>query len=143
MAPSRTSRVRLDADANRAAACQLRRAGLTQQAIADELGVSKRQVGRYLLDTRATLHKLASDELEAWRSATLHELAEIREELWSDLRGSDRSLAIRAARALLSASQREAQLLGLDAPTRIDAAVSVPMTPAEAEDMLRKFGDIP
>jgi predicted ArsR family transcriptional regulator len=166
MATSKRSRVIVDARANRARACQLRRAGLTLQQIGDTLGVTRQTVCRYLDATLLDLHTTARDNLDAWRSAHLAELAQVRtiayhriagvpmgdpdadtgdEKVDERLRAEWEQGPSRVAPLLLTilrAMEREAKLLGLDAPVEVTGTVVTgpAMSEDDARAVLAKLG---
>ena len=104
----------------RAKALQLRAAGLTYQAIADQLGYTSRRVAAQdvtralqdrqgLLDTQATL--FVSLELERLDSLE-RAVQTVMRQASAD---GERSIVLRAADRLLRIAERRAALLGLDA----------------------------
>ena len=125
----------------RTEAAQLRRAGLTLQQIATRLGVSKRTIITDLDAVLTSLHAVASGHLDAWRSAQLVELQEIRERAWSILRSDVRASKTHGLlMVILRAQEREAKLLGLDAPAGIGPAFPVGM-PTMTDEEARKILD--
>ena len=104
----------------RAKALQLRAAGLTYQAIADQLGYTSRRVAAQdvtralqdrqgLLDTQATLFvPLELERLDSLERA----VQTVMRQASAD---GERSIVLRAADRLLRIAERRAALLGLDA----------------------------
>lgn len=147
MTTSKRARVRVDAAANRAEATRLRRAGLTMDQIAAALGVGKTTVSRYLDDSLLELHRIAVDNMDAWRSAQLAELQDIRDRAWRQIDGggdgggdtSNGSIAPLLGQ-IIRAQEREAKLLGLDAPLEVVGSIDPELTTEHARAVLARFG---
>jgi hypothetical protein len=113
----------------RRAAVQLKIAGKTWQEIADQLGYDSK--GGACKDVRRALQKAVAElsiPLEEYRQLTLDRLEAMLDALWPKITEGD----ARAIETGLRIVDREADLLGLKAPTRmevltidaIDAAIS-------------------
>ena len=138
--PSRAQR-QAEAAQRRARAVQLRTAGATFEQIGRELGISAQRAHQLYADALARTVKVATDEhrdLEERRLDRLQVAAEavLRArhlliqggKVILDEHGrpyTDHAPTLNAIRALLAITARRAALLGLDAPTRVDAKVSL------------------
>lgn len=98
---------------------ELRRAGVTWEKIALETGF-RNASGAYKMYQRAA-ERMVRPHLEEYRDMQLDRLERMHQAVW--LRAKDGDL--RAIDTALRISDREAKLLGLDAPTKIQAEVAV------------------
>lgn len=98
---------------------ELRRAGVTWEQIAREVGF-KNASGAYKMYQRAA-ERMVRPDLEEYRDMQLDRLERMHKAVW--LRAKDGDL--RAIEMALRIGDREAKLLGLDAPTKIMAEVTV------------------
>lgn len=131
---SKYAPVRVEMSERRAEVARLRRAGLTQTAIAEQVGVSRGTVVTDLSASMLRLQEVADADMGAWRSAQLNELQEARSRLW-ELLGveQDGSKAASLAGSIVRLCEREARLLGMDKPTKVHVgAIHDTMTEAEA-----------
>lgn len=116
-------------------AFDLRKAGASYRAIAQSLGVTHTTARRYVEGILADLAKQTRGTAEQYRTMQLERLQDMVLALMPQVRRGD----VQAARALLGVMEREAKLLGIDAPTRIDiygrlraAAIAEGLDPDEA-----------
>ena len=98
---------------------ELRRAGVTWEKIALETGF-KNASGAYKMYQRAA-ERMVRPHLEEYRDIQLDRLERLHMAVWPRAKDGD----IRAIDAALRIGDREAKLLGLDAPTKITAEVTV------------------
>lgn len=117
------------AQARRTRAVSLALAGLTYQQIADDLHISltgaRELVARTLEETR----NHAVDELRDLENARLDRAQAA---IWSEVIGGD----LKAINTYLRISERRAKMNGLDAPTKVQMAVSV------RQEMERALADL-
>ena len=102
--------------------CRLRALGQPLEAIADRLGISERTVRRVVTRRLEDLKAAARYDTEKIRSNHLLELEMLRSRLAGLLASHTPGDRLGAARTWLNLQQREATLLGLDAPARIELA---------------------
>lgn len=98
---------------------ELRRAGVTWEKIAREVGF-KNASGAYKMYQRAA-ERMARPHLEEYRDMQLDRLERMHMAVWPRAKDGD----LRAIETALRIGDREAKLLGLDAPTKIQAEVTV------------------
>jgi hypothetical protein len=103
---------------NRAKAWELKKQGWTHAAIAKELGVSEPAVGKYIARGVQDISRVADDHRDEWRETQLARLEKLYERLEKIAAGDDDNAVIKAAAPLVKALERQAKLLGLDAPAR-------------------------
>lgn len=115
--PSRLREARKNRAADRRAKVwQLRIAGATIHQIAQELGVSDTTIEH---DIRLTVKQLTEQRLDAaedWRQLHLQRMEALLLGVWQQARAGDPA----AMKAALDVMNRQAQLLGLDAPKRTE-----------------------
>jgi len=102
--------------------CKLRALGQPLEAIADRLGISERTVRRVVTRRLEDLKTAARYDTEQIRANHLLELEMLRNRLAGLLASNTPGDRLGAARTWLNLQQREATLLGLDAPARIELA---------------------
>lgn len=95
--------------------------GLQLQPIASQLGISERTCRRVIARRISELNRSIQLDAAGIRAGHLLELQGLRDRLRPVLAG-DPAHRIGAARAWLQLLEREARLLGLDAPARIELA---------------------
>ena len=98
---------------------ELRRAGITWERIAVEVGF-KNASGAYKMYQRAA-ERMVRPHLEEYRDMQLDRLERMHQAVWRKAKEGD----LRAIDTALRISDREAKLLGLDAPQKIQAEVTV------------------
>jgi hypothetical protein len=98
---------------------ELRRAGVTWERIAIQTGF-KNASGAYKMYQRAA-ERMVRPHLEEYRDMQLDRLERMHQAVWMRAKEGD----LRAIDTALRISDREAKLLGLDAPTKITAEVTV------------------
>jgi predicted transcriptional regulator len=116
---------KLSADERRAEAYRLRKTGLSYAKIGERLGVSKQAVCDYLKEARAEMRAEMSGAIKDLAQAKLDALElihDVKQRHYSLLDSDDPRTAKAAADVLLKASDQESKLLGLFAPTKIEAA---------------------
>ena len=104
------------AEENRLKAFELYKAGATYSAIAIELGVSRTSVRNYV---HRVLDRLANESkalAERYRNLHLARLQDATFAIWPAVKRGDSNAIL----SLLRIMEREARLLGLDAPQKID-----------------------
>lgn len=110
----------LDRAKRDAMACDLRRAGLTYQEIADALGMSDPSVARdAIIRSRKAVIKEPATELVAWETERLDTILAA---IWPKVQKGD----LRAIDRVLKVMERRAKYFGLDAPEKI---VHMPVSP--------------
>lgn len=100
-------------------AFELRKSGQSYRAIGESLGVTHTTARRYVDRILDDLHAQTIASAERYRALQLERLNDMMLALWPAVKRGD-TAAIREARGLM---EREAKLLGIDSPTRIDLAV--------------------
>lgn len=125
---------RIDAQQKRAQALELRRSGATFQQIADALGYAN--AGTVHRMVRQALAAIPVEAAEAYRAEELDRLDALQRGLWPAARSGN----VRAAEACLRVMESRRKLLGLDAPTRIDAKVSSELD-AEIEQLVELLSE--
>jgi hypothetical protein len=98
---------------------ELRRAGVTWEKIALEVGF-KNASGAYKMYQRAA-ERMIRPHLDEYRDMQLDRLERMHMAVWPAAKEGD----LRAIDTALRIGDREAKLLGLDAPTKITAEVTV------------------
>ena len=109
------------AEENRLKAFELYKAGATLTATGRALGVSHTTARNYVT---SVLDRLAADSkalAERYRNLQMARLQDMVFALWPKVRAGD----VPAVLALLRIMEREAKLLGLDAPTKVDIEARV------------------
>lgn len=126
-------------------AAQMKRAGNTYQVIADCLGIAistayaavEAAMKEVPFEDADTLRKIELAHLEKAQEKAFeildarHFLASLKGELMTDEDGNyvtDDTVALKAIDSLMKIQARRARLLGLDAPTQIQAVVGVQVT---------------
>jgi hypothetical protein len=133
MTKPKASKQRLDALDREVAALELRRAGLTYDAIARRLDYRNRSGAWHAV--RAGLTATLQAPADELRTLELSQLDRMQVAIW------DKAIAgnLRAVDRVLKIMRRRAQLLGLDAPRQV--AVSVGVTVQQmAEKMAARYG---
>jgi len=115
----------------------LRNLGVQVETIAAELGISGKTVQRVIARRIRELNRQISIDVAAIRAGHLMELQGLRDRLRPVLASPDHSARIGAARTWLGVLQREAALLGLDAPARIELHAEA----QAAEALLQRLAD--
>lgn len=120
-------------------ALDLRISGLSYRAIADKLSkpddtISHVQVYRDIENELARLADLRADKAETLRELELQRLDKIINSLDAWVASGN----VGAVNAWIKASERRAKLLGLDAPTKVDAKVAGTL---KWEDVVKTDGD--
>jgi hypothetical protein len=100
-------------------ALEFRRAGMTYEAIADRLGYANKSVAFKLIDR--ALKRTNQGEAEDVRALEVDRLDRLQMGLWANAIAGD----VASARTVIRLMERRSRLLGLDAPTKIDATVSL------------------
>jgi len=98
---------------------ELRRAGVTWEKIAAEIGF-KNASGAYKMYQRAA-ERMVRPNLEELRDVELDRLDRMQLGIWNKAKDGE----LRAIDTVLRIQDRRARLLGLDAPTKIQAEVTV------------------
>ncbi len=132
----------LDIAERRRDVARMRRTGMTLDAIAAEVGVSKTTVVADVKAIRAALSDIAVADLDAWRSAKLAEHQHLRDQLWASMAVEEQGATVaKLAAQLIALDRRDSELLGVDAPLRVATAnVQQPMSEAQAAEILAEFG---
>lgn len=117
-------------------ALDLRISGLSFRAIGEKLGISHQQVFRDIENELARLADLRADKAETLRELELQRLDKIINSLDAWVASGN----VGAVNAWIKASERRAKLLGLDAPTKVDAKVAGTL---KWEDVVKTDGDDP
>lgn len=102
--------------------CRLRALGQPLEAIAEKLQISERTVRRVIGRKIEELQAAARFDAEKIRAGHLLELEMLRGRLAGLLASNTSGDRLAAVRTWLNLQQREATLLGLDAPARIELA---------------------
>jgi hypothetical protein len=105
----------------RVQALQLRMAGASYRAIGSRLGVSEAQAHRDVHAELTRLAEKAADAAEQVRTLELERLDAMLLALWPQAKQANQGAIDRVLRLM----ERRAKLLGIDAPTRIDATLDV------------------
>ena len=100
----------------------LRSVGVQIQPIAAQVGASEKTVRRVIQRRLAQLNQQIQQNAAGIRAAHLMELQGLRDRLRPALAAPDHGHRIGAAKAWINVLEREARLLGLDAPARIELA---------------------
>jgi hypothetical protein len=100
-------------------AVEFRLAGLTFEEIADRLGYADRSSAKKAVDR--ILMKTIKEPAEEYRALVLGRLEYVIRSDWPKMRAGD----YQASRVVLRALQQEANLLGLDAPVKINVGLLV------------------
>lgn len=121
------------------AALDMRIGGLSYRAIADKLStaestISHVQIYRDIENELKRLADLRADKTETLRELELQRIDKIVEHLDSWVASGN----VGAVNAWLKASERRSKLLGLDAPSKVDAKVSGTL---KWEDVVKPDGD--
>ncbi len=141
MARPRNKSGELPRTERRAQVARLRRGGMTQDQIAAHIGVNQATVSRDLAELEGRLKQVASDDIDAWRGAQLDKYQRLADQIADDINtlreaGEHAKLA-NLYRRLIDIDERESKLLGLDAPTRVEAVVEQ-MSDEDAERLIRQ-----
>jgi ABC-type phosphate/phosphonate transport system ATPase subunit len=97
-------------------ALELRKAGATYHAIAQQLGYHDESGARYAV--RAILQRVEVESADTYRALQLLELLDLRRAIIAHARNATGGESqLKAIDRLLKIQEREARLLGLDAPT--------------------------
>src|SRR5262245_34850770 len=128
MSESLTSPRRVLAAQRRAEIVRLRVEGRTLQAIADEIGLSRSAVHESLTNELKKLADRSQEEAAVYRELTLARLEALFAALWPQAQAGH----VPSVNAAVSILDRQAKLLGLDAPSRHETKLTVErMTDAE------------
>lgn len=111
----------VDTAARDAEACRLRTLGLTYEQIASQLGFSDRSNARSAVERG--LVAIVAEPAEELRTLELARLDELTQRAWGILDDEPPGVALQAIDRILKIQERRAKLLGLDAPTRVEAQV--------------------
>src|SRR5262245_6416294 len=137
MSESITSPRRLLAAQRRAEIVRLRVEGRTLQAIADEIGLSRSAVHESLTNELKKLADRSQEAAAAYRELTLARLEALFAAVWPKVQDGH----VPSVNAAVSILDRQAKLLGLDAPARQETTLTVEhMTDAELIAEARKLG---
>jgi len=112
-------------------AFELRKAGTSYRNIGRQLGITHTSAKRYVDCILDALHAASLDSAERYRSLQLERLNDMLFALWPAVKRGD-TASIREARGIM---EREAKLMGLDAPERMDMFVS-----ATSKALAEEFG---
>jgi DNA-binding Lrp family transcriptional regulator len=115
----------------------LRGAGVPHQQIAEKLGIGEKTCRRVVERRLAELRQTISIDARQIAAQHLLELEQVRARLRGPLAATDYQQRIAAARCWLQLLEREARLLGLDAPAKIELAAQS----AAAEALLQHLAD--
>jgi hypothetical protein len=121
---------RLTAARRRVLALELRKAGASVRAIADQLGAGKTTIARDLQRALADLLAVEVASMDELRALELARLDAALVAIWPKVRAGD----LLAVDRLVRLSKRRSELLGLDAPVRVDIAGYIRQL-AEAEGL--------
>ena len=121
---SRTSGRRLRGAECRARALELRKNGLTYEAIAQELGISLQYAHKTVSQALAALEKANAEEARHVRTLELERLETLFLKAFTRARKGDLGAIDRVLRIM----ERKAKLLGLDAPSRSEVTASLTST---------------
>jgi hypothetical protein len=137
---SQTSATRLQASQRRVEALQLRLAGQTYAQLGQQLGCSPQRAHVIIKAEMDQLKQDRQELAEEMLQLELDRLDHLLAGLWAEATGGN----CKAVEAVLKVIDRQIRLLGLDAPTRTEAAVSVSslahMTDAEVMEEARRLG---
>ena len=122
----------------------MRLRGLTQRQIARKLGLSQGRVSKLLKEALEPIEREIQDDADQLRAIELARLEELHNALWNRARrtkGKD-GKTIEADPAIvdriLRISARRCELLGLDAPQRIEADLGARGLSEDMADFMRK-----
>ena len=118
--------------ARRAEAVTLAMAGLSYEKIGEELGISTSAAHALVTRTIAETRNYAVDHLRELENARLDRMTTA---IWNKVIEGD----LKAVDSYLRIAERRAKLNGLDAPTRVQMAVSVRV---EMEEKLRELQEV-
>lgn len=127
---AKTSAKRVEIAEHKARILSLRKRGLTLDQIGKEIGHGAPYVHRLLTEA---IREIPTEDAPEVKAMELRRLDSIHSRWWSRLEDSD-ELGIpidsatleQATRSLLRIAERRAKILGLDAPTKIEATVTDP-----------------
>ncbi|WP_369183318.1 hypothetical protein [Streptomyces sp. Y1] len=105
---------------NASDAVEMRRTGMTYQAIGDALGVNRKTAWRYVQDAMAERAR----ETAPARDALIGEQLAVIETVLDGLLPKVATGDTRAAEVVIKAMDRHARLFGLDAPVRVKAELT-------------------
>jgi DNA-binding CsgD family transcriptional regulator len=163
MAARANSKARTQATVNRARAVELRCQGMSQQAIADELGVSRPSVSQYISRAQAELRATTLEDADRLRQMELAVLLEVRDRAliaWGRYEGQNAVIVndgetylgepidAKGARLLAEVtktSESIRKMLGLDAPVQVVSRTGSldEMTEDEARQILAEVDNVP
>lgn len=118
--------------ARRAEAVTLAMAGLSYEKIGEELGITPKSAWNLVNRTIEETRNYAVDELRLLENARLDRMTTA---IWNKVLEGD----LNAVNAYLRISERRAKLNGLDAPTKVQMAMSVRV---EMEEKLRELQEV-
>lgn len=137
---SKHAPVRIAMHDRRRRVAELRQRGHTQQQIAAAVGVSRRTVASDLGAVASDFRTGAADHFAGYVSMQLDRIQTMRERLCAvmEAESSRPETVVRAVNELVHLEEREAQLLGLDAPARHhQATAAANAQPAMTDDEAR------
>lgn len=116
MATNDTKQARRTAEAikREAHAIELRIAGWTTHAIAQEMGIHRTRVQQII---QQGLNRTIARPAAEWRAIELRRLERLHQAMWSKAIVEKNTMAVKR---LLEIADRRAKLLGLDAPTQVE-----------------------
>lgn len=98
-------------------------AGWNYREISADIGVSPQQVGKYIRGALANTEDLSAAQTTELRQIQYDRIQALFKKIWAKVgTGKDLLSAIQTAIRLL---EREAKLMGLDAPTKVDISAKV------------------
>lgn len=127
MAAKTRTKIQIEDDRRQIAGLYLR--GKQQQAIADELGMTRQMVGYDLKAIQKRWREDTSRDLDADKIRELAKLDELERtywKAWEDSSMGNRQGHPAFLRGVLDCVDRRCKLLGLDAPAKVDAKVAIP-----------------
>lgn len=106
---------------------ELRKAGYSYRAIADNLGIGVTTAKRHVDQALDTLARQTAENADQIRAFELMRLDDLLRALWMNKRDP------RYVDSILRVMDRRAKLIGLDAPTKLESKLEtdVPLTPQE------------
>ncbi len=107
----------------KARAYSLSLAGWNYREISMDIGVSPQQVGKYIRGALANVEDLSAAQTAELRQIQFDRIQALFKKVWAKVAtGKDLLSAVQTAIRLL---EREAKLMGLDAPTKVDITAKV------------------
>lgn len=105
----------------------LRKAGYTEQAIADQLGLTQPAVHRSIVTSIKELVRSVNEDTEEYRAIELARLEQLQQSIWAKATAGD----LQAIDRVIRISERRSRLLGLDAQPVRPQEIEVPATGTE------------